>query len=197
MQSLGVMSLHSLNQLSEVTMVTHEVVFKNVSFTYDTLPDTLFTGIDLSVEKGWTGLVGPNGSGKTTILKLAAGRLEPGTGRVIFGGEAGRLLGMLGIKADWIDRWESLSHGERKRMQLGAALRRSPDLLAVDVPTNHMDLLSVECVEDVLSTVECALVLVSHDLRFLDNLADERWSIESSRDGRNCSLRKYSTSETS
>ncbi len=178
-------------------MVTHEVVFKNVSFTYDTLPDTLFTGIDLSVEKGWTGLVGPNGSGKTTILKLAAGRLEPGTGRVIFGGEAGRLLGMLGIKADWIDRWESLSHGERKRMQLGAALRRSPDLLAVDVPTNHMDLLSVECVEDVLSTVECALVLVSHDLRFLDNLADERWSIESSRDGRNCSLRKYSTSETS
>ena len=45
----------------------------------------------------------------------------------------------LKIKDDWQNRWQTLSHGERKRIQLAAALWVRPDLLAIDEPTNHLD----------------------------------------------------------
>ena len=56
--------------------------FHNVSFTYPSAPNSLFTNLSLTFGKGWSGLVGPNGSGKTTLISLAAGELQPDGGHV-------------------------------------------------------------------------------------------------------------------
>ena len=47
----------------------------------------------------------------------------------------------------------------------------------MDEPTNHLDLPSIQCMEDALAEVRCALLLVSHDLRFLGRLTSTRWEI--------------------
>ena len=46
---------------------------------------------------------------------------------------------LLGVEPEWAERWDTLSHGERKRAQIAAALWRRPDVLALDEPTNHLD----------------------------------------------------------
>ena len=82
-----------------------------------------------------------------------------------------------------------MSQGERKRIQVGAALWRNPELLTLDEPTNHMDLPSIECVGSALAESVCALMLVSHDERFLEKLASERWRIECGPGGASCELK--------
>jgi ATPase subunit of ABC transporter with duplicated ATPase domains len=151
--------------------------------------------INFEIDEGWTGVTGENGAGKTTLLLLAAGLLPPGAGTVrgVAGGlycpqrtdeipeyweelfyaddnAAGRLLDRLGIEADWPYRWETLSHGERKRLQLAAALWRNPDLLAVDEPTNHLDAEAAALVRDALADYRGIGLLVSHDRALLDGL---------------------------
>lgn len=53
-----------------------------------------------------------------------------------------------------------------------------PHLIAMDEPTNHLDIRSVEALQDVLADCPCALVLVSHDERFLDALTATRWMFD-------------------
>ncbi|MBN1685139.1 MAG: ABC-F family ATP-binding cassette domain-containing protein, partial [Spirochaetales bacterium] len=93
-------------------------------------------------------------------------------------GNARKLLGILGIDPDWIDRWDTLSHGERKRLQLGAALWRSPDLLAVDEPTNHLDGYARGLVFQALSSYGGIGILVSHDRDLLDGLTSRTLIID-------------------
>ena len=140
------------------------VLLHHVSFTHTAASTPLFTNITAHFPPGWTGIVGANGAGKTTLLHLATGILLPQQGAVqapadalycpqrtesvpaLFmeflqatDGEVYTLKGRLGIADDWLQRWQTLSHGERKRAQLGVALWRQPPVLAVDEPTNHLD----------------------------------------------------------
>jgi ATPase subunit of ABC transporter with duplicated ATPase domains len=85
-------------------------------------------------------------------------------------GEAARLMSLLGIDADWPYRWETLSHGERKRFQLGIALWRAPELLALDEPTNHLDRNTRTLVTEALNSYSGIGLLVSHDRALLDTL---------------------------
>jgi len=50
-----------------------------------------------------------------------------------------KLHGQLGLDRDYPSRWETLSHGKRKRAQIAWALYRESDLLCIDEPTNHLD----------------------------------------------------------
>ena len=177
--------------------------FQHITFFHDRLGDTVFSDLSLRLHPGWTAVVGPNGAGKTTLLRLAVSELEPAAGTVLSPGtgilcpqrtdeappdlsaflgsedaEAHELRGRLGTTEDWFDRWPTMSHGERKRAQIAVALWRSPELLAVDEPTNHLDLPSVECLEEALSECPSALLLVSHDRRFLERLTETEWTIE-------------------
>ncbi len=52
-----------------------------------------------------------------------------------------------------------------------------PHLIIMDEPTNHMDLPSIQCLEDALEDCPCGLLLVSHDLHFLRRLTRRRWDI--------------------
>jgi len=65
-----------------------------------------------------------------------------------------------------------LSGGEARRASLARALAPSPDVLLLDEPTNHLDLTAIEWLEQDLKSRRAALVLISHDRRFLSNLSD-------------------------
>ena len=140
------------------------LVLEKVSFAYPGMASPLLRGLSLRLGGGWTGIVGANGCGKTTLLRIASGALEPTTGTVSrpasclyvvqrtddppeeldeffdsADAEAFQARIDLGVGEDWRERWSTLSHGERKRLQIAIALWRAPGLLALDEPTNHLD----------------------------------------------------------
>ena len=171
------------------------VQINKVSFSYDTSEIKLFDNINATLAPGWTGIIGANGAGKTTVLHLASGILKPiqGTiqmpGKVIFCSqrtdtapvefenfiysydkEAGRLKGYLDISDEWLERWNTLSHGERKRIQVAVAMWQKPLVLAVDEPTNHLDIKAKSCLINLLKSFRGTGIIVSHDRELLDDL---------------------------
>jgi len=172
-----------------------EILFHQVAFAYETSPAPLFENLDLHLPLGWTGIAGANGAGKTTLLRLAIGELAPRQGRIqvpasalycaqrtdeappllesfLTAAESAACLlrGRLGVEEDWLERWDSLSHGERKRAQLGVALWQEPSVLAVDEPTNHLDLRAKALLGEALRSFRGIGLLVSHDRQLLDLL---------------------------
>jgi len=179
------------------------LTFQHVSFGFETSPEMLFTDITIHFSTGWTGVVGANGTGKTTILRLAYGELEPQQGQIRTAGqvvycpqrtdeapfdfaefltatdaEACVLRGRLGILPEWESRWETLSHGERKRAQIAVALWQQPVVLAIDEPTNHIDRDARLMLAEALRTFAGVGLLVSHDRELLDTLCDQCLFIE-------------------
>ncbi|MFL5263773.1 MAG: ABC-F family ATP-binding cassette domain-containing protein [Anaeromyxobacteraceae bacterium] len=85
--------------------------------------------------------------------------------------EARRLLDRLGVK-EWERPVAELSGGARKRVAIARALLTRPDLLLLDEPTNHLDADTVDWLEEELDQTKGALLLVTHDRYFLDDLVD-------------------------
>jgi ATP-binding cassette subfamily F protein uup len=81
------------------------------------------------------------------------------------------LLDRLGVK-DWDRPIRELSGGLKKRVAIARALLSRPDLLLLDEPTNHLDADTVEWLEEALDELPGALLLVTHDRYFLDDLVD-------------------------
>ncbi len=80
-----------------------------------------------------------------------------------------RVLEHLGLDGE--ARFAELSGGMKRRVLLGQALVQSPDVLLLDEPTNHLDIESIEWLEGFLKEFTGSLVFVTHDRRFLQNLA--------------------------
>jgi ATP-binding cassette subfamily F protein uup len=104
------------------------------------------------------------GDHKTTLAYVEAG-LGPGDDRYA----ARYLLEQLGLTGD--EDPTHLSGGEARRAALARVLAPAPDILLLDEPTNHLDLPTIEWLEAELESRRCALVLISHDRRFLTNLS--------------------------
>ncbi|MBB4075730.1 ATP-binding cassette subfamily F protein uup [Bartonella fuyuanensis] len=68
------------------------------------------------------------------------------------------------------EKLETLSGGEKRRVSLLRAIAAKPDILFLDEPTNHLDLPTIEWLEAVLSSLGSAVVVISHDRRFLENV---------------------------
>jgi ABC transport system ATP-binding/permease protein len=165
---------------------------------------SLLAGVELSVSAGErVCLVGRNGSGKSTMLKIAAGLVEPDHGtRFVQPGATIRYLAQepdlsahpttlayvqaglgpgddphqarfhleqLGLRGD--EEPARLSGGEARRAALARVLAPAPDILLLDEPTNHLDLTTIEWLERDLDQRRTALVLISHDRRFLETLS--------------------------
>jgi ATPase subunit of ABC transporter with duplicated ATPase domains len=85
------------------------------------------------------------------------------------------LLAKFGLGADHVDRpCSTLSPGERTRAHLAELQHSRVNVLVLDEPTNHLDLEAVEQLESALASYDGALVVVSHDRRFLDGVAPTR-----------------------
>ncbi len=109
----------------------------------------------------------PDLGGYKTVRDYAASGLTPGDDayRVDY------LLESLGIDGQADPK--TLSGGEARRAALAQVLAPQPDILLLDEPTNHLDLPAIEWLENELANMRGAIVLVSHDRRFLQNLSRE------------------------
>jgi ATPase subunit of ABC transporter with duplicated ATPase domains len=75
------------------------------------------------------------------------------------------------------------SPGEVRKLMLAIGIERAPFVLIMDEPTNHLDLPSIEALEVALQSCPCALIVVSHDQRFLHNIGVTGWRIETDAAG--------------
>ena len=65
-----------------------------------------------------------------------------------------------------------LSPGELRKLMIALAVQRPLSLLILDEPTNHMDITSVTALENALSSLDCAMIVVSHDKVFLEKISN-------------------------
>jgi len=107
----------------------------------------------------------PDFSGAATTLAYVEAGLNPGDDSY----QARYLLEQLGLTGN--EDPANLSGGEARRTALARVLAPSPDILLLDEPTNHLDLTTIEWLEGELASRRSALVIISHDRRFLANLS--------------------------
>ncbi len=164
------------------------------------------------------GVVGKNGVGKSTLLKMILGEEEPSSGKiqvgdtVIFGhySQAGmqlsndkRILEVVRDIAEFIPLANGqslsasqlltrfnfppeaqhsfvskLSGGEKRRLYLLTVLMKNPNFLILDEPTNDLDIVTLQTLEEFLDEFKGCVLLVSHDRYFMDRLADHIFAFE-------------------
>ena len=179
------------------------LVTSDLGLTYTGQPEPLFSKVNLHLSRGWYGVTGPNGAGKSTLLSLFAGELEPTCGLVrappailcgqdcaepgpvveealhLWDNEAVRIRASLSLDDARVwDDWMTMSPGERRRWQIGAALMIQAPLLLLDEPTNHLDARSRAILLDALRRYRGIGVIVSHDRGFLDALTEHTIWVE-------------------
>ncbi|MEE8128411.1 MAG: ABC-F family ATP-binding cassette domain-containing protein, partial [Nitrospinaceae bacterium] len=189
---------------------------ESISKTFPTKPLFLEASAHLKPHTR-VGLVGPNGSGKTSLMRmilntedLESGRirkrpflrlgylpqeLESLPGNTVLDAthrdqfpehEAKRILAGLGFQeTDWTRKISTLSGGYRMRVALAYLLLSAPDVLMLDEPTNHLDKPTQRWLEAFLLNSPFTLLIISHDIAFLDNMVTHIWEV------RNHTLQEY------
>ena len=188
-----------------MNLLTAENISK--SFNSDKI---LFDNISLGINEGdKIGLIGINGTGKSTLLKILAGEEEADSGKLTKGnavriaylpqnpefddnesvisevikgkkaknefwdteGEARSLLAKFEIE-DVEAKVGTLSGGQKKRAALVRTLLDDAEILILDEPTNHLDTAMSEWLEDYLKKMKQALLIITHDRYFLDQVTN-------------------------
>lgn len=171
---------------------------ENISKSYG--PKILFENIGFNINEGdKIALIAPNGTGKTSLLRILAGKDKSDSGgkimflkdiRIAFleqeyefdpendiltqaGGtqKAKEILTNFKL-GDFSRKMKSLSGGEVKRVALTQMLAREADFLIMDEPTNHLDIDAIEYLESYLKRSRCTLLMVTHDRYFLDRVCN-------------------------
>ena len=137
----------------------------------------IFSGVSLTVAAGSrVGLVGPNGVGKTTLLRLLAGLEEPERGRV--------RLNPPDLSVGYLPQEHergTLSGGQAAKAGLAALFREDHDLYCLDEPTNDLDFAGLDWLERLVHGVRGSVVVVSHDREFLDRTVTRIVELEEGR----------------
>ncbi len=173
----------------------------------------LFKGFNYKFKRfDRVGIIGPNGTGKSTFLQIITGKLMPDDGKVVIGEtvvigyytqsgmqlkEDRRVIDVITDVAEFIPTEKGhnitaasllekfmfpreqqqvyvsqLSGGEKRRLYLLTILMANPNFLILDEPTNDLDLVTLNVLEEFLTTFQGCVVLVSHDRYFMDKLVD-------------------------
>ncbi|MBP5536920.1 MAG: ABC-F family ATP-binding cassette domain-containing protein, partial [Bacteroidales bacterium] len=195
-----------------------DVAFKATGLTAGYPQKVVFRDADIEIKRGEkVALIGRNGEGKTTFMRILTGELDPIGGeakvghnvaigyyaqnqedvldknetvfstldRVATGDIRSRLRDLLAqflFRGEDIDKRVSvLSGGERARLAMATLMLKSYNLLALDEPTNHMDIKSKDILKQALKAYDGTLIVVSHDRDFLDGLVDKFYEFEDGR----------------
>ncbi|MBO5419418.1 MAG: ABC-F family ATP-binding cassette domain-containing protein [Bacteroidales bacterium] len=195
-----------------------DIAYKAVEMKVGYGEKIVFSGADIEVRRGEkVALVGRNGEGKTTLMRVIMNELDPKEGesrighnvnvgyyaqnqedildkndtvfgtldRIAVGDIRMKLRDILGaflFKGEDIDKKVAvLSGGERARLAMAKLMLRPYNLLALDEPTNHMDIRSKDILKQALKAYDGTLIIVSHDRDFLDGLVDKLYEF---RDGK-------------
>ena len=158
------------------------------------------------------GIVGNNGTGKSTFLKMLLGEMEPDAGRIVIGetvrfgyfsqeglqfDEQQKVIDVVRDIAEYIDLGSGrhlsasqflqhflftpeqqhnyvykLSGGERRKLYLCTVLMRNPNFLVLDEPTNDLDIVTLQILEEYLQDFPGCVIVVSHDRYFMDKVVD-------------------------
>lgn len=129
---------------------------------------TLFDGLSMRVGRERVALIGRNGVGKSTLLAVLAGEVEPQAGRVRARSKPCYVPQAVGSLPDRI-RALPLSHGERRRLALLEAARSGADILLLDEPTEDLDDDAISWLRGWLRQWPGCLVVASHDRRLLED----------------------------
>ena len=120
-------------------------------------------------------IAGPNGAGKSTLLRHLLGNLGVSPAHVVSMPQEVDIAGAERILAEV----RALPDERRGHVfTIVSRLGSRPHVIVLDEPTNHLDLPSVEALEAALADCPCALLLVSHDARFVAHLARTVWQLE-------------------
>merc|ERR1712032_1236188 len=98
--------------------------------------------------------------------------------------EARGILGKFGISGDMaLRRIVTLSGGQKSRVALAICTYKQPHLLYLDEPTNHLDMETIDALIEAIKNFSGAVVMVSHDVYFLSQVATEFWSVSGGKVG--------------
>ncbi|MDA8572180.1 ABC-F family ATP-binding cassette domain-containing protein [Flavobacteriaceae bacterium] len=183
----------------------------NVSKSYD--DNIILDGFSYRIQKGERiGIIGKNGTGKSTFLNMITGSIKPDNGKITYGEtlkigyytQQGiqpkphqKVIDVVREFGDYIplkkgqqisaqqllerflfsrkkqyDFVEKLSGGERKRLYLCTVLIQNPNFLILDEPTNDLDIVTLNVLENFLLDFPGCLIVVSHDRYFMDKIVD-------------------------
>ena len=158
------------------------------------------------------GIVGNNGTGKSTFLRMLLGQVQPDEGRIVVGetvrfgyfsqeglqfNENEKVIDVVRDIAEYIDLGSGrhltasqflqhflfspeqqhnyvykLSGGERRKLYLCTVLMRNPNFLVLDEPTNDLDIVTLQILEEYLQDFPGCVIVVSHDRYFTDKVVD-------------------------
>ena len=195
-----------------------DIAYKAVDMQVGYGKKVVFSDAQIEVRRGEkVALVGRNGEGKTTLMRVIMNELDPMAGdskvgynvnigyyaqnqedildkedtvfgtldRIAVGDIRLKLRDILGaflFKGEDIDKKVAvLSGGERARLAMAKLILKPYNLLALDEPTNHMDIRSKDILKQALKSYDGTLIIVSHDRDFLDGLVDKLYEF---RDGK-------------
>ena len=195
-----------------------DIAYKAVDMKVGYGEKVVFSDAQIEVRRGEkVALVGRNGEGKTTLMRVIMNELDPMAGeskvgynvnigyyaqnqedildkndtvfgtldRIAVGDIRLKLRDILGaflFKGEDIDKKVAvLSGGERARLAMAKLILKPYNLLALDEPTNHMDIRSKDILKQALQNYDGTLIIVSHDRDFLDGLVDKLYEF---RDGK-------------
>ena len=158
------------------------------------------------------GIVGNNGTGKTTFLRMLLGEMQPDSGKIVIGDtvrfgyfsqeglkfdEQQKVIDVVRDIAEYVDLGSGrhlsasqflqhflfspeqqhnyvykLSGGERRKLYLCTVLMRNPNFLVLDEPTNDLDIVTLQILEEYLQDFPGCVIVVSHDRYFMDKVVD-------------------------
>lgn len=158
------------------------------------------------------GIVGNNGTGKSTFIKMLLGEMEPDAGKIVIGetvrfgyfsqeglqfDEQQKVIDVVRDIAEYVDLGSGrhlsasqflqhflftpeqqhnyvykLSGGERRKLYLCTVLMRNPNFLVLDEPTNDLDIVTLQILEEYLQDFPGCVIVVSHDRYFMDKVVD-------------------------